>query len=102
MLCSRIKIGVVQLVSNHHEIDVAVGRISLLRNRSVDEGGLDPVGVWFEELVNFEGFFDWLGQANGLLDECSQLLEDGRALVCSVVLLIADALDGYEPATLQL
>jgi hypothetical protein len=57
VLCCSIKIGVVQLVSNHHEIDVAVGCIGFLRNRSVDEGGLDPVGVWFE------GLFDWLGQA---------------------------------------
>src|ERR1700731_3589589 len=63
MLCRSIKIGVAQLVSNHHEIDVAVGCISFLRNRSVDEGGLDPVGVWLE------GFFDRLGQANGLLNE---------------------------------
>ena len=68
MLCRSIEIGVAQLVSNHHEIDVAVGCIGFLRNRSVDEGGLDPVGVWLE------GFFDGLGQANGLLNESSQLI----------------------------
>jgi hypothetical protein len=92
----RVKIGVVQIVSDHHEINITVGSISPLRNRSEEERSLDRVGVWFE------AFSDWLGHANGFLNESSQLVEDRSSLVCAVILLIADALDGYQSAPLQL
>src|SRR5262249_50230175 len=47
-LCRRVQIRVVQVVSNHHEVDVAVGCVSFLCNRAVDKRSLDRVGVWFE------------------------------------------------------
>src|SRR5262249_60669269 len=47
-LCRRVQIRVAQVVSNHHEIDVALGGISFLCNRAVDTGSLGRVGVRLE------------------------------------------------------
>ena len=96
ILSRRIEIRVIQIVSDHHEVDVAVSRIGSLRHRAVHEGTLDRAGVWLK------GFLDRLGQADGLLNEPSQLFENRSRLVRSVVLLIADAFDGHEAASLEL
>ena len=96
ILSRRIEIGVIQVVSDHDEVDVALRRIGSLRDGAVHEGTLDRVGVWRER------FLDRFGQADGFLDESPQLFENWRRLVRSVVLLVADAFDRYEAASLQL
>src|SRR6185437_661561 len=95
ILSGGIKIGVVQAVTNDHEVNVAVSRINSLCYRAVHEGTLDSVGIWLEI------FLDWLGQADRFLNEPTQVFEDRSRLVCPVVLLITYAVDRHQATSFE-
>jgi hypothetical protein len=94
VLCRCVEIGVVQFVSDHHEIDVAMRGVGLLRDGPINKGRLDRAGVRFERLS------DGLCKANRLLDEPAQFLKDGGVPICPVMLAVGDTLDRDKPATL--
>ena len=96
VLCRGIEIGVIQVVADHDEVDIALSGVESLRYRSVYEGALDRTGVWLERPL------DRLGQADGLFDQTAQFLENRGRRVRSVVLLLADAFDRHETAPCQL
>lgn len=94
VLSGAIKIGVIQIISDHHQVNVALGSVSSFRDGAVHESALDHVAVRFERLSNR------LGQAHRFLDKSSQLFKNGSLCVGLVMRLIADALYRHQPTSL--
>jgi hypothetical protein len=96
ILSRRVEVGVVQVVSDDDEVDIAASGVGPPCYRAEHEGALDPVRIGLER------FLDRLRQADGLFDQPSQLFKNRGSMVRSVVLLVADAFDRHEAALLQL
>src|SRR5215475_6980238 len=94
ILSGSIKVGIVQAVTDYHEINVAMSRIGSLCHRAEHEGALDYVSIWLK------GLLDWLSQADRFLNEPPQLFKDWGRLVCPIVLLISDTFNRHQAASL--
>ena len=78
--------------SDHHQVDVAGRGVGVLRDRAVDEGRDELLRERTEHLAQR------FGQAERLVHDAPQFLEDGRVGIGLVVLLVADRSQGDEPA----